>query len=219
MDREWTGKFFGLHAPEWQTDQRRTFVRVYSALAAVARATDPERLATGAGWRTSMTKVLDNALIAYCRIVLRGDPTAALASQRISFTVEGTPPAKNEALSIFSAGHSQVHRVRALLHAAQDAIKVHDFIPVDSESLELDLVVHAPPRTLRSDATNFLGGVADTLENKVHRNGLSHLGDLATVFLYQNDRQIKRITYQEIADQRLFYQVAFSVIDHSQSRD
>jgi hypothetical protein len=32
----------------------------------IARATNPERLVTGTGWRTSKTKVIDNALVGFC---------------------------------------------------------------------------------------------------------------------------------------------------------
>jgi hypothetical protein len=72
----------------------------------------------------------------------------------------------------------------------------------------LELVVHTAPGDRLSDATNFLGGVADVLENKAHRGALPHLGDLATVWLYENDRQIKQANYREITDDRSFYTVA-----------
>jgi hypothetical protein len=36
----------------------------------------------------------------------------------------------------------------------------------------------------------------DVLENKSHRGQLDHLGDLATFWLYRNDRQIKEVSYQ-----------------------
>jgi len=39
----------------------------FAAFAEVARATQPSRL-IGSGWRTSATKVLDNALIGYCKV-------------------------------------------------------------------------------------------------------------------------------------------------------
>jgi hypothetical protein len=49
----------------------------------------------------------------------------------------------------------------------------------------------------RSDATNYLGGIADVLEEKGHRTGqLDHLGDLTAVALYDNDRQIEDVRYR-----------------------
>ncbi|BBY05413.1 hypothetical protein MNVI_07310 [Mycobacterium noviomagense] len=47
------------------------------------------------------------------------------------------------------------------------------------------------------DAANIVGGIADVLENKSHRSSIEHLGDLAAVWLYRNDKQIKQITYRE----------------------
>jgi hypothetical protein len=59
----------------------------------------------------------------------------------------------------------------------------------------LELRVAAARDGKRSDATNYLGGVADVLEDKGHRGALQHLGDLAAVALYDNDRQIEEAHY------------------------
>jgi hypothetical protein len=74
MDGEWTGKFFQLHAPEWQApgDQRRTFRRVYRDFIRIADQVRPEQYVTGQGWRTSLTKILDNALIGFCKLHPQG---------------------------------------------------------------------------------------------------------------------------------------------------
>ena len=46
--------------------------------------------------------------------------------------------------------------------------------------------------------TNYLGGIADVLEDKSRRaTAVAHLGDLAQVWLYCNDRQIKQVSYRE----------------------
>lgn len=66
MDRAWTGLFFAWSASAPQRDSRRLFLEAFSFLATVARATNPSRL-VGAGWRTSPAKILDNALIGYCK--------------------------------------------------------------------------------------------------------------------------------------------------------
>lgn len=65
MDRAWTGAFFGWTPQDPQNDQERTFVETYRSFAHVAEQVKPS-LHVGAGWRTSSTKVLDNALIGYC---------------------------------------------------------------------------------------------------------------------------------------------------------
>lgn len=93
---------------------------------------------------------------------------------KISFSVSGYPPAKSEAKSMLSAGHQHAARVRLLLEAAEQALREHAFAPVEAEQIALDLVVHAAPGQPPWDATNYLGGVADVLEDKSRRGPLSH---------------------------------------------
>jgi hypothetical protein len=64
--------------------------------------------------------------------------------------------------------------------------------------IALDLVVRGPGRP-PSDATNSLGGVGDVLQDKTAgRNlDLTRLGELGTVALYADDRQIRQIRYAE----------------------
>lgn len=57
------------------------------------------------------------------------------------------------------------------------------------------------------DATNYLGGIADVLEQKSHRVAIDHLADLEQVWLYKNDRQIKQVTYKEVAADQVEYRV------------
>lgn len=66
MDRAWTGAFFqwSMGAPEYE---RSTFIRTFSSFAKIAQATDPANF-VGEEWRTSLTKVLDNAIIGYCKL-------------------------------------------------------------------------------------------------------------------------------------------------------
>jgi hypothetical protein len=72
MDRMWTGTFFQLHAPEWQdlSGQRRLLLRCYEQFTTIAKTVDPGKYADGSGWRTSRTKIIDNALIGYCKLEL-----------------------------------------------------------------------------------------------------------------------------------------------------
>lgn len=64
MDRAWTGRFFEWAPADLQGRQRPTFLNAWRDLARVAASVKPSRL-VGAGWRTSPTKVLDNAVVAY----------------------------------------------------------------------------------------------------------------------------------------------------------
>jgi len=68
MDRAWTGAFFGWTSSDPQNNQTRIFERSFVGLAEVARVAKPGRL-VGDGWRTCSTKILDNALIGYCKSI------------------------------------------------------------------------------------------------------------------------------------------------------
>lgn len=75
MDRAWTGAFFGWSTLDPQNSQARILGEAFEAFADIARRTNPSRL-IGAGWRTSSTKVLDNAVIGYCKLQgIGGTPT------------------------------------------------------------------------------------------------------------------------------------------------
>jgi hypothetical protein len=67
--------------PEWQepTSQRRIFLRAYGHFTAVARQVLPQQYVTGRDWRTCRTKILDNALIGFCKEELGTDPASAWA--------------------------------------------------------------------------------------------------------------------------------------------
>jgi hypothetical protein len=64
IDREWTGAFFDWTLNDFQSGQRRTFLEGFTTLHSVAVATRPSQY-VGDGWRTSSSKLLDNALIGY----------------------------------------------------------------------------------------------------------------------------------------------------------
>jgi hypothetical protein len=200
MDRAWTGTFFQFHLPEWQdsVSQRRIFGLAHARFAEIARRVQPQQYVTHQGWRTSRTKVIDNAVIGFCKTDLSsGDGPGEKSAGGITFDVPGYPPAKNEALSMLGAGHSHAPRVRLLLEAARQACESQSFVPVDDGPVSLDVVLHCPAGQNPADATNYLGGIADVLEGKTHRGQLEQLGSLATVHLYGNDRQIKRVSYRE----------------------
>lgn len=66
MDRAWTGTFFMWSATAPQYEQEQTFIRTFTRYAQIARSSEVERY-VGAGWRTSISKLLDNAIIGYCK--------------------------------------------------------------------------------------------------------------------------------------------------------
>ena len=72
--------------------------------------------------------------------------------------------------------------MRALLEAARAAL-AQGAQPVASGEVALELVL-AGPEQAPSDATNYLEGIGDVLEDKQRRGALiAHLGPLADVWL------------------------------------
>ena len=59
----------------------------------------------------------------------------------------------------------------------------------------LEVVVVALDRSPPSDATNYLGGVADVLQATRTNADVSHLGGAASASLYINDGQIREVRY------------------------
>jgi hypothetical protein len=58
-----------------------------------------------------------------------------------------------------------------------------EFLPVKDGPVALKVVAYAPPTGVPGDATNYLGGIADVLEQKTHRIAVDHLGMLVQVWL------------------------------------
>lgn len=136
--------------------------------------------------------------------------TRALA---LSFEVNGLPPVRTEALSIFAAGHRQATRVRALLEAALAAAQRTGWTPL-AGPVEVDLTLRCPPGHRTSDATTLLGGVCAVLQDKKRAAniGLAHLGALVDVALYLDDRQIRRLTYREEPAENMSYEVRITAV-------
>ena len=129
----------------------------------------------------------------------------------VEFEVMGWPPKKNEAKSLFAAGHVHADKVRALLEAARDAIQRDRWSPATGE-VALELTIRGPGRP-DGDATNFLGGLADVLQTTVSPNvDLTHLGDLAPIGLYIDDAQISCISYRELPAVEVSYRVRVSAV-------
>jgi hypothetical protein len=47
------------------------------------------------------------------------------------------------------------------------------------------------------DATNALGGVGDVLQGRRSNVDFSHLGELAAASLFDDDKQIREVSYRE----------------------
>lgn len=67
MDRAYTGRFFGWPTPYFQARQAEILREGLTMCNQLARACHPDKL-IGPGWQTSATKILDNAIVAYCRV-------------------------------------------------------------------------------------------------------------------------------------------------------
>ncbi|WP_131519217.1 hypothetical protein [Kribbella capetownensis] len=214
IDREWIGRFFSLHAPEWQGHQQRaTFLRLFRAYRDVATQVDLDAELTGQPWRTGLAKLLDNGVIGYCKAELAsgtsrplgqvqqpGRPMPATPTPVLRFTVAGLPPAKNTATSLLSASHEHAPRVRALLAAAEVALTAEpQFTPIEAgRRVALEVRMRLAAGIEGWDATNYLGGIGDVLEDKSCRGvSVDHLGALAGVWLFHNDRQIKQLKWVE----------------------
>jgi hypothetical protein len=67
MDREYTRRFFAWHVPEFQYQQEKVWHHAFERFATIASEVNLRQF-VGHGWQTSVTKVLDNAIVAFCRI-------------------------------------------------------------------------------------------------------------------------------------------------------
>ena len=137
-----------------------------------------------------------------------------MAPREIRFDVAELPPAKSEARSVLAAGHPHHARVSRLLAAARAALPDGGAgePPLAASPIGLDVTVTAPD-VPDSDATNYLGGIADVLEDKRRRGPLPHLGDLADVALYDDDHQLQEVRYRWRPGAPVRYTVRVWVLD------
>lgn len=131
----------------------------------------------------------------------------------IAFDVPGWPPVKNEAKSMLAAEHPQHERVRRLLKTAAAAAQLANWTVV-SVDIALDVTVRTPTPRPPADATNYLGGIGDVLQDKTTplNIDLSYLDVLQGVALYRNDRQICRISYRTEPADIASYRVRISTL-------
>jgi hypothetical protein len=65
MDHRFTRMFFQWYQPQFQYEGEAVFKDIFRRYVRIARRVRPAQY-VGPGWRTSRTKLLDNAVIAYC---------------------------------------------------------------------------------------------------------------------------------------------------------
>lgn len=100
-------------------------------------------------------------------------------------------------------------RARLLLDALARVIP-RDFAPLRC-AVALDLTLYSPLRCPPGDALNFLGGVGDVLQRKPP-DLAGHLGSLAGLALYDDDRQIRRVRFNQRTGADLRYVVRVRAI-------
>lgn len=69
VDRRYTQTFFGFHNPQFQgqsSSPKPVFVQIFATFSRIASEVQLDRFVTGKQWRTSKSKIIDNALVAYC---------------------------------------------------------------------------------------------------------------------------------------------------------
>ena len=127
--------------------------------------------------------------------------------------MKGLPPKKNEAISLFSPKHGDRRSVLELLRMTEQALDKSEWNPTERRPVGLDLVVTAKePDVIPGDATNYLGGVADVLQANRINADLTHLGHLAGVSLFHDDRQIQEVRYSFKGGDALGYRVRVWVL-------
>jgi len=123
---------------------------------------------------------------------------------------------------MLGAKSNKRQKVEALLKAAREAAReanrLEGFTGFGERKIRLETVVHARTNAEPWDATNYLGGIADVLEGKAKKllaqpGLLDWLGDLINVGLYNDDRQIKEISYREVQSDRERYVVTLSALE------
>ena len=131
----------------------------------------------------------------------------------ITLTVAGCPPAKSEAKSIFSKGHPHHSRVIDLLREMKRALADNPhWDRTETRSVGLELaIVETRGQVCQSDATNFLGGAADTLQANRYKGGDVPL-DFASVSLFRDDSQIREVRYSVESGDSLGYRLRVWVL-------
>ena len=133
--------------------------------------------------------------------------------------MEGLPPAKSQR-SIFGLASKHHPRLKRLLEEAHRVKSAQGFRGFGGYAICLEVELRAPAGEQPGDATNYLGGIADALEDKRHRiktsGPLDHLGYRKDVGLYDNDRQVKEVRYWEVESELVSYTVRLRLLGRSE---
>ena len=131
----------------------------------------------------------------------------------IILTVAGCPPAKSEAKSIFSNGHPHHSRAIDLLREMKRALADNPrWDRTETRHVGLELaIVETRGQACQSDATNFLGGAADTLQANRYKGG-DVPSDFAPVSLFRDDSQIREVRYSVESGDVLGYRLRVWVL-------
>ena len=132
--------------------------------------------------------------------------------RELSLIVEGLPPAKDGANSIFNAKHGHHCRVVELLRMAKQALADSHWDTTERRRIGLELVMSEAQGGIPGDAINYLGGIADVLQANRTNVDLSHLGDLGQATLYYDDKQIAEVRYSVERGDTLCYRVRVWVL-------
>jgi hypothetical protein len=83
IDRRYTGAFFGWSPARMQHGQRDLFMSAFRTFNHIAQAVDlPSR--SGSAWRSAPSKLIDNAIIAFCLLEAEANIERPASSQRAS---------------------------------------------------------------------------------------------------------------------------------------
>ena len=94
-----------------------------------------------------------------------------------------------------------------LLDAARKAQIEQVFKPVEEAWVKLTVILFGPTGEDPYDATSYLSGIVEVLEEKSILGGVTHLGELSDVWLYQNSLQVREIIYRQAEGSKALYAV------------
>jgi len=111
IDRAYTQKFFLWHPAEFQDQQELVFRSLFQDFVTIASHVEPSQF-VGPGWRTSRTKVIDNAIVAFVKESRATSQPATSSAARLA------DPARLS--DNFTTGelHDKIEEFRRVLEAA-----------------------------------------------------------------------------------------------------
>ncbi len=162
-------------------------------------------------WLTVATFGLDALLITgltTVAVILAGVlPALEGRGNQISFEVQGYPPTADQQGAAHGERENNTQHVLTLLEAARQACRKQAFTPIGNGNVALAVVLRWPADQDGPDAATYLDGISKLLANSFPRDAYGELGELATVWLYQDFRQLTEITYSEAESDHASYTI------------